>query len=317
MKHQLSQVSPSSTQVLEEHAVLAALEQSLAMIEFDPHGKVLWANENFAQAMGYRTEELPNMHHRNFCTPDFAQGPEYHAFWSNFRNGQSFQRKVQRVTKQGRLIWLEATYTPVFNDEGKVQAVVKVATDITARENAAAKVTHDLQHMAESLKSRAEAGMTRSYEIASAMKEITEKIKANMDILQTLNVQTEAIRSIVETIGNISSQTKLLALNAAIQAAHAGDYGRGFDVIAKEVQKLANQAEKSTQKVHSNVEEITGQVHNISSGTIQLEEIISESYFRTEKAVHEFNGIDEAAQQLDRQAKTLVEQLQGDNVKRV
>ncbi|WP_445506248.1 PAS domain S-box protein [Niallia sp. 03190] len=83
----LSKITPSSTQVLGQDAVLAALEQSLAMIEFDPHGKLLWANHNFAYAIGYSAEELPNMHHREFCTSAFAQSPEYDAFWESFRNG--------------------------------------------------------------------------------------------------------------------------------------------------------------------------------------------------------------------------------------
>ena len=145
-------LKPASTQVLNQNSVLAALERSLAMIEFDPHGKVLWANHNFAQAIGYRSEDLSNMHHRQFCTSEFVQSPEYNTFWINLRNGKSFQQKIQRVTKQGNLIWLEATYTPVIDESGVIQAVIKVATDITVRENGTSMVTNNLKHMAEDLK---------------------------------------------------------------------------------------------------------------------------------------------------------------------
>lgn len=151
---------PVSTQVLDESSVLSALEMALAIIEFDPYGNVLWANDNFARAMSYKAGELPNMHHRQFCNPEFVQSSEYDAFWESFRNGQSFQQKVQRVTKQGNLIWLEATYTPVFDENDEIHAVIKVATDITARETGSAEVTHNLQQMAEDLKDRAEKKMS-------------------------------------------------------------------------------------------------------------------------------------------------------------
>lgn len=302
---------PTSTQVLNQNSVLAALQSALAMIEFDLNGNVLWANHNFAQAMGYSVEELPNTHHRQFCIPQFAQSKEYDTLWENLRNGKAFQEKVQRVTKQGDIIWLEATYTPVLDENGKVQAVIKVATDITARENGTAKVTHELQEMAVNLRERAEGGITRSNEIASVINQIVEQTNENIDILQTLMVQTETIRGMTTTISGIASQTNLLALNAAIQAARAGEHGRAFNVVATEVRKLANQANEAAQEVQSSVKQITEQVQNISVGTKQSETTISACQSRIEQAVHEFIGIGDSARRLDEQAKNLVFQLQG------
>lgn len=301
----------TSTQVLNQNSVLAALETSLALIEFDPYGNVLWVNHNFARTMGYRIEELSNVHHRQFCTSEFVKSPEYNTFWENLRKGKSFQQKIQRVTKQGSIIWLEATYTPVFDEHAVVQAVIKVATDITDRENRAANVTYNLRHMAGNLKERAEKGISRSHEVESVIKEIVEQNKENMEVLHKLATQTEAIHGIVKTINEVASQTNLLALNAAIQAAHAGQHGRAFSVVAEEVRKLANQAKEATQDVQSNVKSITEQVFEVTLGTERSEKSISESQTRIGQAISEFIEINESARQLDNQARTLLDQLRG------
>ncbi|TKI79552.1 PAS domain S-box protein, partial [Bacillus mycoides] len=105
----------------------------------------------------------------------------------------SFQRKIQRITKQGEIIWLEATYTPVLDQNGEVQAVIKVATDITARENGTAKITHGLQEMEGNLKERAQEGITRSHMVATAIKQIVEQTNENMKLLQELSARTNII----------------------------------------------------------------------------------------------------------------------------
>src|SRR4051794_15103982 len=118
-----------STQVLEQDAVLAAIEQSLAMIEFNTEGQVLWVNDNFAKAMEYEADEMPGLMHRQFCTEEFVNSPEYSMLWRELKSGHPFQAKILRLSKKQRLLWFEATYTPVFDAEGQVKAVIKIATD--------------------------------------------------------------------------------------------------------------------------------------------------------------------------------------------
>ncbi|SFL54510.1 methyl-accepting chemotaxis sensory transducer with Pas/Pac sensor [Paenibacillus sp. 1_12] len=299
----------TSNQVLDEKAVLSAIDRSLAMIEFDIHGKVLWANDNFAKTMDYETAEMPGLMHRQFCTPEFVNSPEYAALWNDLKRGHPFQEKILRVTKNRRLLWFEATYSPVFDAEGQVQAVIKVATDITARENATTQVTSDLQQMAHDLLQRAEEGIFSSQQIASAVESVVKEANDNIQVLQLLENKASSVRGIMRTIRDIASQTNLLALNAAIEAAHAGEHGRGFNVVANEVRKLAKQAEEATAEVNSNLEGIAAQVTEIAKGTKRSQTLITDSQRLTQQAVDEFTGIGLAAQQLDKQAHALGELL--------
>lgn len=88
-----------SSHILEQSAVLRALEHSLAMIEFNVTGEVLWVNDIFAKAMGYSKEEMIGLKHRQFCPPHITEHTSYHMFWKRLREGQVFQEKVQRITK--------------------------------------------------------------------------------------------------------------------------------------------------------------------------------------------------------------------------
>jgi len=111
--------------------VLDALGKSLSLIEFSIDGTVLWANENFCQAIGYSLAEIKGQHHRMFVEPQFAQSAEYREFWEKLRRGVFESREYKRIGKGGREVWLQASYNPVKNSAGKVIKVVKQATDIT------------------------------------------------------------------------------------------------------------------------------------------------------------------------------------------
>ncbi|WP_276575525.1 methyl-accepting chemotaxis protein [Paenibacillus sp. YPG26] len=298
-----------SSQVLNEKSVLAAIERSLAMIEFDIQGNVLWVNENFARAMGYTAAEMPGMHHQSFCTPEFIRSPEYSGFWANFKKGYAFQEKIMRVAKDGRILWLEATYTPIYNEDGEVHAVLKIATDITYRENATTRLTSELQNTAEDLLRRAAAGVARSQEVEAVMGQVAKEAHDNLASFELLEKQSNSIRGIVKTVRDIANRTNLLALNAAIEAAHAGEHGRGFNVVAGEVRKLAQQVQEAIQEVNSYTEGITSKVLETLSVTQRSQTSIEDSQTCIRQAVDEFLGIGEAARQLDAQAKVLADTL--------
>ena len=112
--------------------MLKALDRSLAIIEFDPTGKVLSANENFCRALGYSLSEIEGQHHSMFVDPDYVRNSEYKAFWAKLDRGEFDASEYKRIGKGGRDVWIQASYNPVMNSSGTVQKVVKIATDITA-----------------------------------------------------------------------------------------------------------------------------------------------------------------------------------------
>ncbi|MEC9281144.1 MAG: PAS domain-containing methyl-accepting chemotaxis protein [Bdellovibrionota bacterium] len=111
-------------------ARVEAMDKSQAVIEFDPHGNILSANQNFLSALGYELSEIQGQHHRIFVDKDYAKSAEYEAFWANLREGNFEAKQYCRYTKTGKEIWIQASYNPVFKN-GKVVSVVKFATDIT------------------------------------------------------------------------------------------------------------------------------------------------------------------------------------------
>ncbi len=110
-----------------------AINRSQAVIEFNLDGTIITANDNFLSAVGYTLEEIQGQHHRIFVDPAYANSTEYGQFWANFRSGNFDAGEYPRYTKLGDEIWIQASYNPVFDEDGTPIKVVKFASDITAQ----------------------------------------------------------------------------------------------------------------------------------------------------------------------------------------
>ncbi len=110
---------------------LDAINKVMAVIEFELDGTIITANDNFCNAVGYRLDEIQGQHHRIFCEPSYASTPEYKAFWDKLGRGQFEAGEFKRVTKSGDEIWINASYNPIFDENGKPYKVVKYAADVT------------------------------------------------------------------------------------------------------------------------------------------------------------------------------------------
>lgn len=111
---------------------IEAINKVMAMIEFDLDGTIITANENFLQAVEYSLDEIQGNHHRIFVDPAYAQSDEYRAFWAKLNRGEFVSDEFKRFGKGGKEVWLQASYNPIFDEQGKPFKVVKYATDVTA-----------------------------------------------------------------------------------------------------------------------------------------------------------------------------------------
>ncbi|MGG6137344.1 methyl-accepting chemotaxis protein [Pantoea allii] len=251
-----------------KEAIITALNNTMATIEFTPHGDIINANENFLALMEYDLAEIKGKHHRMFCFDAFyKENPD---FWNKIQHGRSFTGRFERVTASGKRVWLEANYNPVKDASGHVYKVIKLASDITERVETAKQVADIAMSTSEKtshITVNANDVLSQTVRNAESM---ASQVNAAAAISDKLNYSAKDIKEIVSTINNIAGQTNILALNAAIEAARAGEAGRGFAVVAEEVRRLAASTSQATQKISKVVEENTNLIDEMYR---QLDEI--------------------------------------------
>ncbi|MBH8475350.1 methyl-accepting chemotaxis protein, partial [Klebsiella pneumoniae] len=177
---------------------------------------------------------------------------EYRQFWERLNQGEFFSGQFPRLNRQGDPLWLRATYNPVFNSDGQLYKIVKFATDVTAdvlrnqREQEAAVHAWD---MAVQTRGSAQNGANVIENSILMIDRIAQGMGAVSTDVSRLNNQSESIDGMVETIRKFAMQTRLIALNAAIEAARANASGRSFAVVAAEVRNLAASVSSATEEI--------------------------------------------------------------------
>ncbi|MBR1221776.1 PAS domain-containing methyl-accepting chemotaxis protein [Bradyrhizobium sp. U87765 SZCCT0131] len=313
-------ITAARLQAADHEGQIQAIHRSQAVIEFNLDGTIITANENFLKTMGYRLDEIKGKHHSMFATPAYRNSAAYREFWDALRRGEYQAGEYERIGNGGRTVWIQASYNPVFDAEGKIAKVVKFAVDTTQqvqdrirRGEVQKTIDADLQGISRAVATTSErvtsavststqassnmqAVATGAEELAASVGEISRQAsnalgisKQAVDqanetsaIVSGLASAAQKIGDVVKLINNIADQTNLLALNATIEAARAGEAGRGFAVVAAEVKSLATQTSKAT-------DEISGQIAEIQGTTTNAVEVI-EAITQTISRINEISA---------------------------
>ena len=302
----------------------SAIDKAQAVIEFDLEGRVMKANRNFLEAMGYMLNEIEGQHHSMFCDPEYLKSEEYRSFWLRLAEGRFVSGRFHRVGKYGRDVWIQATYNPIRDINGNVVKVIKYAHDVTKEVELERRIATNSAQMAQQLEVLTDQiiEIAGDSESAASLAEMStghavsglEAIHKSIEAIESIQTSSDRVAEIVAVIGDIANQTNLLAFNAAIEAARAGEHGVGFSVVAGEVRKLAERSSDAASEIAEVIERSTEHVARgaeVSRKASEKFDQIHESVTSTGEQVRSIATTSENQRLLAAEVSELIRQLDG------
>lgn len=220
------------------------INRTQAVIKFNNEGFVLEANKNFFVATGYSLEEIQGKHHSMFIDPEYKETVDYRQFWEKLNRGEFITDEFLRFGKGGKEVWMQATYTPAFDANGKVVSVTKFATDITARKRTEANLKRTLDAI-ENNASELTASAANLTTIAQQLSSNAEETSAQSNVVASASEQvTQNVSSVATGAEELSSSIQEIAQNAGEAAEIASKAVTSASETNKTVTKLGNSSEE-------------------------------------------------------------------------
>ncbi|MGB7402753.1 MAG: methyl-accepting chemotaxis protein [Arcobacter sp.] len=264
----------------EEAARLTAMDENYAIISFKPDGTIIHANDNFLNVLGYNLEETAGKHHRMFCDKTYVTTKEYSEFWESLNKGLSQINEFERIRKDGTSVWIQASYTPVKNNSGKVTRVVKFAQDITDAKNVikAANKAIDIAKtgiMKQTIQEKTQNegienlknGINDLFKIVSTKVDgDLNKISAALLSFQKLNfthrIEGNNLGEVANGLNNLANVVNEMLVE---NKANGLTLDKGSNLLLANVDKLnqsSNEAAASLEETAAALEEITANIRN-------------------------------------------------------
>ena len=283
-------ITASRLKAAEDAGKLDALSRAQAIIEFTPAGEILTANQNFLSTLGYQLVDIVGRHHSMFCDTDYTGSSDYQDFWAKLRKGEFIAAEFRRIGRGGKVVYIQASYNPIFDPDGRVFKVVKFATDVTDRVNNVTALAGALQQLAtgnltrtlpdafipalEQLRSDYNDAVTRLRDAMRTVGENAHAIAAGSNQVRTaaddLSKRTEQQAASVEETAAALEQITATVANSAAKAEESGRLvaqTRESAVASGEVVRKTIVAMGEIEKSSSEISNIIGVIDDIAFQT--------------------------------------------------
>ena len=239
-------ITQSKKRANEDASKLAAIARSQAVIEFNPAGQILDANENFCSTVGYQLSEIVGKHHSMFCDPDYTRSDDYRRFWERLAGGEHIADEFRRIGKGGKEVWIQAAYNPMLDLDGKIYKIVKFATDVSERMGAIGMLGDTMRRLA-----AGDLTTSLDHEFCPTMENLRHDV----------NQAVDRLRKAMVSVGQ----------NAGAIAASADEVRGAADDLARRTEQQAASVEQTT----ATVAEVTRAVSDASRSAEEAGALIS------------------------------------------
>lgn len=304
-------------------SVFRAIDSAFAYIEFDTSGNVLTYNKNFQAAMGYSEDEAKGKHHRTFCDPAYTNSPEYSQFWPDLKAGNSKSGIFKRITRAGKEIWLQAVYSPVTDEMGRVSKVIKIATDVTEQQvmiasiqetsrtlaSASAELTATATEMSGSAvktSKDSESAASAAQEVSAGVQTVATNMEEMVASIKEISRSTNESAQMAKTTLTKAQQSNEIVTKLGVSSQEIGDVIKVISTIAQQTNLLAlnatieaaraGEAGKGFAVVANEVKELAKQT---AKATDDITNKIGAIQSDTKSAVSAIGGISEAVDKLN------------------
>jgi methyl-accepting chemotaxis protein len=243
-------ITEAETERQNARGIMAAIDASYGMIEFGLGGHVFKVNANFLQIMGYSSAEVLGKKHSLFVDPAYAASPAYQQFWTELNAGKPQKETFRRLGKSGKEVWLQAVYSPVMDEMGRVLKVVKIATDVTAEHQANVMLQTAVQESLGVIAAAKEGDLTRRVDLAGKSGPIADLSNGLNSLLATTIVAFADVGRILGAlaVGDLSQRV-------------TRDYSGTFN-------QLKQDANTSSEKLADVFEDIARMLEGLASGDL-------------------------------------------------